>query len=333
MILKSFEIEKNITNILKFKFILIYGENIGLKETFKKKIISINKTADIINIYQDDILKNKNIITEEVKNVSLFTKEKIIILNQVNEKIFSEVEDLVHIKEDVKLIIFGDMLDKRSKLRNLFEKESKLAIIPCYNDNDITLRKLIQNELKDFKNLNSDKVNKVLSYSNLNRKTILNNLEKIKTFYDKKILSDDTLEELLNSDRNEVFENIRDAALNGDKNKLNNLFGNFAFSKEDSFQYLNIINFRLIKLLEIHNNNLNNDNFEITITKIKPPIFWKDKPIYLKLLKKWHKQRVIEALNYLGKIEIKVKNNSTINSLNVIKNSITNICTNSWSYF
>ena len=332
MILKSFELEKNIASILNYKFILIYGENTGLKKTLKKKIISQNKTADIINIYQDDILKNKDIITDEVKNVSLFKKEKLIILNQVNEKIFSEIEDLMNGKEDTKIIIFADMLDKRSKLRNLFERQSTLAIIPCYNDSDITLRNLIQKELKDFKNLNSDQINKILSYSSLDRKTILNNLEKIKTFYDKKILSDDTLEILLNSDRNEIFENIRDAALDGDKSKLNDLFGNFAFSKEDSYKYLSIINFRLTKLLEIHNNNTSN-NFEITITKMKPPIFWKDKPIYLKLLKKWHKQRVINALNYLGKIESKIKTNSTINSLSMIKNSITNICATSWSYF
>ena len=332
MILKSFELEKNIASILNYKFILIYGENTGLKETLKKKIISQNKTADIINIYQDDILKNKDIITDEVKNVSLFKKEKLIILNQVNEKIFSEIEDLMNGKEDTKIIIFADMLDKRSKLRNLFERQTTLAIIPCYNDSDITLRNLIQKELKDFKNLNSDQINKILSYSSLDRKTILNNLEKIKTFYDKKILSDDTLEILLNSDRNEIFENIRDAALDGDKSKLNDLFGNFAFSKEDSYKYLSIINFRLTKLLEIHNNNTSN-NFEITITKMKPPIFWKDKPIYLKLLKKWHKQRVINALNYLGKIESKIKTNSTINSLSMIKNSITNICATSWSYF
>ena len=37
MILKSFEIENNIKSILPFKFVLIYGENIGLKEAFKKK--------------------------------------------------------------------------------------------------------------------------------------------------------------------------------------------------------------------------------------------------------------------------------------------------------
>ena len=38
MILKSFELERNIKSILKYKFILIYGENIGLKEVFKKKV-------------------------------------------------------------------------------------------------------------------------------------------------------------------------------------------------------------------------------------------------------------------------------------------------------
>ena len=59
----------------------------------------------------------------------------------------------------------------------------------------------------------------ILNYSNLNRKTILNNIEKIKSFYEKKILYEKSLEVLLNSDRNELFENIRDAALNGEKTK------------------------------------------------------------------------------------------------------------------
>ena len=208
-----------------------------------------------------------------------------------------------------------------------------MAIIPCYNDNDITLRKLIQNELSGFKNLNPNIVNMILNYSNLNRKTVLNNLEKIKTFYENKIISDDTLETLLNSDRNELFENIRDAALIGDKTKLNSLLNNFAFTNDDTFVYLNKINYKLIKLLEIHKENNKHSDFNITITKMRPPIFWKDKPIYLNLLKKWHISNVLEALTYLGKIEEKLKKNSKLNGITIVKNAITNICTNSWSYF
>ena len=75
MILKSYEIENNIKNIIKFNFILIYGENTGLIEDLKK-IASINREAETINLYLEDIAKNKDLIIDEVKNVSLFTTKK-----------------------------------------------------------------------------------------------------------------------------------------------------------------------------------------------------------------------------------------------------------------
>ena len=114
MILKSFEIENNIENLLKFKFILIYGENIGLKDTIKKKIKYLTKKVEIINLYQEDLVKNKNIILDEVKNVSLFSQEKIIFVNQVNDKILSSIENLLENKENIKIVLVGDLLDKKS---------------------------------------------------------------------------------------------------------------------------------------------------------------------------------------------------------------------------
>ena len=333
MILKSFEIENNIQKIQQYNFILIYGENIGLKETLKKKFVSLNKKAEIINLYQEDVNKNKNVILNEVKNISLFAEEKIIIVNQTSEKILTDLDNILETKEKVKIILIADLLDKKSKLRATFEKGKDLVIIPCYNDNDISLKKLIYNELKEFKNLNADTINMILNYSNLNRKTILNNIDKIKLFYDKKVLSGETLETLLNSDRNEIFENIRDASLMKDKSKLNNLLSNFTFSNDDVYFYLNMINIRLIKLLEIHKENENYRDFNITIAKMRPPIFWKDKPVYLKLLTKWPISSILEALTYLGGIEEKLKKNSSLSGLTVVKNSIMNICSNSWTYF
>ena len=264
-----------------------------------------------------------------------FRTKKLIIINQISENMLSELDNILDAdgKEKYKIILIADLLDKKSKLRATFEKKNNLVIIPCYNDNDITLRKLIQNELGEFKNLNSNSVNMILNYSNLNRKNILNNIEKIKSFYENKIISDNNLETLLNSDRNELFENIRDAALSGDKTKLNVLLNNFPFTNEDAFLYLNKLNYKLIKLLEIHKENNKHGDFNITISKMRPPIFWKDKPIYLKLLKKWHISSVLEALTYLGKIEEKLKKNSTLNGVTIVKNAITNICANSWTYF
>ena len=333
MILKSFEIENNINNVLKFKFVLLFGENIGLKEVLKKAIIKVNSGAEVVNLYQEDITKNKDIIINEVKNVSLFTEKKIIIINQIEERILQELENVLSGNENIKLVLIGGLLDKKSKLRAIFEKDKNLAAIPCYNDTEITLRKIILNELKEYKNLNTNIINMIMTYSNLNRKTILTNLEKIKSYFDKKMLTENSLEELLNSDRNEIFESIRDATLNKDKKKLNSLLGNFTFASEDTYMYLNMINFRLTKLLEIHRQNTINQNIEVTISKIKPPIFWKDKPLFIKMLKKWDKPTLIDAIKYLSGVEKKIKKNSTINSLTMVKNTITNLCSNSWAYF
>ncbi len=333
MILKSFEVEKNIEILLRYRIILIYGENIGLKESFKGKIISLFKDAEIVNLYNEDISKNKDIIIDEAKNISLFTKDKVIIFNQASDKVLSDIQYILDNEKQTKIILFADILEKKSKLRSFFEKEKTIALIPCYNDNEITLRRLVQSELKDYKKLSSDVVTMVINYSNLDRKNIISNLEKIKIYFEKKILSQDELETLLNTDRNELFENITDAALSGDKSRLNGLFDNFVFNKEETFMYLNAINQRLIKIKEIQDQNAIHKDLEIALNKMRPPIFWKDKPTYLKLLKKWDKKRVLEAIIYLGKIEKEIKNNSSIDQLAIVRNSITNICSNSWTYF
>ena len=53
--------------------------------------------------------------------MELFKKEKLIILNQVNE-IFSEIEDLM-CKRMIQKLLLLQKFDKRSKLRNLFERK------------------------------------------------------------------------------------------------------------------------------------------------------------------------------------------------------------------
>ena len=125
MIFKSFEVENNINIISKFKCILIYGENIGLKEG-SKKLVNSNKNAELINLYEEDFLKNKDILTHETQNISLFTKEKLIIINQANEKILTEIDSLLNNSSQVKILLISEILDKKSKLRSFFEKKQKI---------------------------------------------------------------------------------------------------------------------------------------------------------------------------------------------------------------
>ena len=62
MIIKSYEIENKISNLIKCNLILLYGENNGLKKDIKDLIIkNFQKKRDeieILSFYADEILEN-----------------------------------------------------------------------------------------------------------------------------------------------------------------------------------------------------------------------------------------------------------------------------------
>ena len=165
MIFKSYILDQNI-ELLKNKIFLFYGENQGLKTEFKKNLKRKNKTKEIINLFQDDIVKDKNILIKEVNNKSLFQKEKVIFVNQANDKIFDILEIIDKYIDNERIFIFSDALDKKSKLRNYFEKSKEYGITACYDDNEITIRKIVTNKLKTYNGLTPDIINIIIQNHN-----------------------------------------------------------------------------------------------------------------------------------------------------------------------
>ena len=105
MIFKSYILEQSFDAIKKTNLFLFYGENQGLKKEFKEKIKKEFKNEEILNLFQDEILKNENILLNEINNRSLFDTKKIIIINQASDKIFDLIEDCSSsLKEDT---VFG----------------------------------------------------------------------------------------------------------------------------------------------------------------------------------------------------------------------------------
>ena len=83
MIFKSYLIEKNIKS-LKNKIVLFYGENLGLKNQFKELIKYEYKEAEILRYFQEELIKNHNLLINEISNISLFEKKKIIFVRKTN---------------------------------------------------------------------------------------------------------------------------------------------------------------------------------------------------------------------------------------------------------
>ena len=325
MISKSYLIENSEKFFLENNCILFYGDNLGLKRDFKNKFKFIKPKKLIINLYQDQILKDVNIFFNELSNLSLFEENKIIFIEDVTDKILSVLEEAEKKILYNKVILFADILEKKSKLRNYFEKSKTLQTVACYPDNDISLRKIIINKLNGFKNLSQNNVNLILEKSNNDRIKLYNEIDKILIFFQQKDLNTDKLEILLDANVNEDFNSLKDAAFLGNKINTNRLLSDTNLDNEKSAYYLNLINQRLIKLKELQD-KLKNSDLETAINSIKPPIFWKDKPNILSQLKMWNLNKIMQVLDSTYEIEKKIKSNFTGNKNTLLKNLIVKIC-------
>ena len=324
MIYKSYIVEQNV-KLLKNFSTLFYGENLGLKKELIDKIKSINREAEFFTYNQDELVKDKELIIKQIVNVSLFEKNKIFIINQVNDKLFEITKELLELIDAQKLYLLADVLDKKSKLRNLFEKSKDLNVVPCYEDNEISIRNIINIRLKGFNGLTPKNVNIILDNSTLNRVKLNNELDKIILFFQNKNIETDKLEILLNNKINESFNALKDEALMGNKKKTNKLLSETILEEEKNIFYLNILNQRLNKLKEIRNISKNKD-LAATIDELRPQIFWKDKPMFLGQARKWDQEKIQTFLEKTYQIEKKMKSNSIIDKSIIMKNLLVDIC-------
>ncbi len=323
MLIKSYTIEQNI-NLLKNNICLFFGDNYGLKDDIKRKIRNLNSKSEITILNQEEIIK-KDILNIELNNLSLFKKKKIYFIENTNDKILDKILEITKFVKEDKIYLFAAALDKKSKIRNLFEKSKEFAVVACYEDNEMTLRRIIQEKLKNFDGLNPYNINLILESCNMNRMKLNNELEKIEIcFIDQKIEAQ-KLSVLLNQSENEDFNILKDYAFSGNKDRTRKLLDDTLFEDEKASLYINIINQRLAKLSEIYSISK-----EIGVLKaletIKPPIFWKDKPFFLEQSKRWKPSDLKSFYKLTYDIEKKIKSNSYIKKHLLIKKLVLDIC-------
>ena len=320
MILKSFEIKKidhNTNNL-----ILFYGKNEGLKNE-ALSILNQNKN-DIFNYEEKEILDNENNFIEDILSKSLFEPQKFIVIKRASDKILNIIETL-HQKnvEDTTIILNSDNLEKKSKLRSLFEKDKKLVCVPFYPDTDQTLSKLVYNFLRDKKiSISTSNINLIVNKCSGDREILMNELQKIEYFSKKgKKINNENISKLINLSENHSISELIDNCLAKNKKKIINILNENNFSNEDCIIITRSFLIKAKKLLTLSLTFETNKNIETTISSAKPPIFWKEKEITKQQIYKWKPEYIRKLIYSLSEIELQIKKNIN-NSINLITDFI-----------
>ena len=311
MLIKYFDLEK--INKNKINYYLFYGPNIGLIEDTIKNIFKPIFSKNIINYDELDILNNKEEFKEQIFNKSFFDDDKFIIINRATDKIFEIIKEIIDTEiEDVKIIIKAGNLEKKTKIRNFFEKEKKTIITAFYEDNFQSLYQLVQKFIKENNiKISNEIINLVIERSKGNRINLNNELEKIFLFSKKNnIINFDNISKLTNLFENYDFAELVDSCLLKNRKKTINILNENNPNSEDNILILRSFLFKLKRLKKLKSKIDDTKNIDQIINTFKPPIFWKEKEV----VKQQLKQRTLSDIKFLIKkvnnLELLIKKNS-----------------------
>ena len=327
MILKSYELEKK--NITQYNIYLFYGQNEGLKKQVIEEKFCNNFDGELIKVEEAEIIKSQIEFISSLMNRSFFEKRKLIIISRVTDKILNLIQE-INLKNisDVIIVLNSPNLEKKSKLRNFFEKGKNIVCSAFYLEEFRTLSVYANKMLNDHSiKLSNEIINMVIERCRGDRQNLKNEIYKIINFsYNKNNkLTFENIEKLTNLAENYTISELVDSSLNKNLKKTIRIINENNFSYEDNLIIIRTILSRVKRLINLSSQYNKNKNIDLTISSYKPPIFWKDKSIVKNQILTGSENEFKNIIYKINEIELQIKKNFT-NSSNIIQDYLLNIC-------
>jgi len=323
MIIKSFEVEQ--IKSINYKSILLYGVNQGLKDELIKSSILKDFSGEILKYDEPEVLDRSEIILESLLNGSLFNEQKLILISRCSNKIHSFIEKFLEKNiSQVLVVLNSENLEKKSKLRSLYEKSKDLICVAFYEDNQQSLS-IFANRYLQSKNikLSREILNLIIERSQGDRGNLKNELEKIENLsLTKKNISNEDIINITNLSENYTVFELVDNYLAKNQKKVSKIINENNFINDDSILILRTLLGRSKRLLKLKNMQNVNKSIDDTIAVFRPPIFWKEKDIVKQQMSNWSEEEVKEKIFEISNLEILIKKNTS--SINLVSDLISN---------
>ena len=324
MIIKTFQL--NNLDLNKNNTFLLHGKNEGLKDEVIEKYFTKNFKDEINRYEENEFINNNELIVGEVLNKSLFSDKKILLISRATDKITKFIEPLTNKNlKDIIIILKSGLLEKKSKLRNLFEKDKFLISIAFYEDESKSLLQIITQFIKKNKiKISRESINLIIERARGDRKNLYIELDKIYNYsLSNKNLEYEIVSKLTNLAENYGVSELADQYLCKNVKQITKILNENNFSDEDCILILRTILMKSKRLLGIIKINRELQNIDDVINGMKPPIFWKDKENVKKQAKTWDLSDLQNKIFEINEIEALIKSNAK-NSLNIISDFIVN---------
>ena len=324
MIVKNIELNKKIVD--KYKIFLLYGKNEGLQNEIIQSQFLQNFEGQTDKYDEIEFLKNTEIIINDLLNKSFFESKKILIISRTSDKILKTVEEIEERDmSDIKIIFKSGILEKRSKLRSYFEKNSNLVTIPFYEDDVRSLTSVIIAFINNHKiKLSRESINLLVNRASGDRENLKIELDKILNYsHSNNKIEFEHIQKLTNLAENYGVNELADSCLGRNRKNISKILNENNYSDDDCILILRTLLAKSKRLLTIIRKYKETENLDNAISSMRPPIFWKEKESVKKQAITWKIDELKRRIYKINEIEFLIKSNSG-KSLNLVSDFIVN---------
>lgn len=293
---------------------LFYGPDTGLgreraQDIIKQVLGEKHDPMSVLDVNESRLLQDPAMLADELSAVSLLADKRVILVRDAGDKFTKIVEgasDLL--RADVYLIVLADELGSRSSLRAWFEKAANAAAVACYHDEARDIGEIIRETFsKAGIQTSGEVVQYLVSQLGNDRYVTRQELEKIMLYVgEENHLSMEAARQLTETNRDTEMDDAINALADRNLAGLDRALTGLMNEGVAPVAYLRSLS-RYFQRLYAIKLQARFSSVDAVIDSLRPPVFWKQKPLLTKHARAWDVDSIAKALQLITSAELACK--------------------------
>jgi len=293
------------------KGVLVYGPDEGqvrekVRILAKQIVEDLNDPFNVVDLTSGEALDNPARISDEMNSFSMMGGRKLMKINGADKGLKSPIESAFDGYDGNNfLIIEGRDLNPSSPIRKIFESGKNLAALACYVQDEKSLSYAIPQAIsKAGKMIDRDAVQYLSSCLVGDSGSVSSQLDKLIIYAgdERQITLEDAKACVVDSS-DISLERIVQKAASGNMMALEKDLLKSFDEGISAVAILRVSQNYFKKLHLVKSQIEEGTNTDTALKSLRPPLFFKDKPVFMGHLNKWSSKKIMSAINGLIKAE------------------------------
>jgi DNA polymerase-3 subunit delta len=251
-------------------------------------------------------------LSDELAAMSLMCPRRVVMVREPGDNVLEAIEEAVSHRapENFLVLYVTESLPATSKLRAWAEKSALVGCIACYKDEGAGLEQFICDTLRGYGLRASNEVTRLLAHQlSGDRQIIVNELEKLSLYLDEEA-EEVTLDDVLASvgeNNDKSFDELNYAVASGDMVALCRLSDRLLMEGNHGLLLTRSVARYIARLEQLAIKRAEGMSADAAIEGLRPPVFFKAKPILKAHSQRWGLDACATALAKLQILELDAK--------------------------